>query len=570
MKHFKLDKRKLIKWLTSPALWLTLLPLMMMAPNIALSITEYNSVFAKLVNIVLPLGLYTWLAGASTRAGKVILCFIPLMIFASFQIVLLYLYGESVISIDMYMNVVTTSVGEVTELLGNLWLAIITVLLLYLPLIVMGIYFLAKHKFATPGYVRLLRRWGRSITAVGLAMMLVALAVIPTYSARRELFPYNAIENLFTAISRTHESINYHKTSDSFSYHASLTRNKEDKEVYVLVIGETSRADNWSLLGYDRETNPRLSKRDGVVALPRVLSEINTTHKSVPMLLSYLSSTNFGDSIAHTRSIIQAFNEVGYQTGFISNQSPNHSYNDYFGLEAGVAMFLANHGSHHFDGELLTPMKRIVANSSSNKVFIVLHTYGSHFEYIKRYPAESAVFTPDHNSTASFANRDELLNAYDNSIVYTDGVLDDIIDYLSHLKAKTAMVYVSDHGEDIFDDARKRFLHSSPTATYYQLHVPMVVWMSDSLKSEYPMLSENLVANHDKDVSSSVSLFHTILDLAGLKSPYYDSRRSLFSAKYQPAPRRYLSDHNESLDFEHCGLRQLDIEKMHEMGISTK
>ena len=95
-------------------------------------------------------------------------------------------------------------------------------------------------------------------------------------------------------------------------------------------------------------------------------------------------------------------------------------------------------------------------------------------------------------------------------------------------------------------------------------------WMSDSLKAAYPAMTDNLKANRDKDVSSSVSVFHTLIDMAGLKTPYYDARNSLFSPTYEPAPRRYLSDHNESLDFEHCGLRPLDIDKMSEMGISSK
>ena len=108
----------------------------------------------------------------------------------------------------------------------------------------------------------------------------------------------------------------------------------------MVVIGETARAANWQLFGYGRETNPRLSRRSGLIAMPHTLSEINTTHKSVPMLLSYLDSENFGDSVAHTRSFFEAFNGAGYSTAFISNQRRNGSYIEFYGDEAQKHIFL--------------------------------------------------------------------------------------------------------------------------------------------------------------------------------------------------------------------------------------
>ena len=106
-----------------------------------------------------------------------------------------------------------------------------------------------------------------------------------------------------------------------------------------MVVGETSRALNWSLYDYDRDTNPELSKIEGVTSFCHVLTESNTTHKSVPMLLSPVSAQNF-DSIYYRKSIITAFKEAGFQTAFFSNQRYNHSFIDFFGMEADTYDFI--------------------------------------------------------------------------------------------------------------------------------------------------------------------------------------------------------------------------------------
>lgn len=122
---------------------------------------------------------------------------------------------------------------------------------------------------------------------------------------------------------------------------------------------------------------------------------------------------------------------------------------------------------------------------------MVLHTYGSHFNYQERYPRNFAFFKPDSKSEAKPENRRDLLNAYDNTIRYTDYILHGIVERLQKwekTQAKTdgvysqptsAMLYTSDHGENIFDDDRRLFLHAAPKASDYELHVPFIIWTSD-------------------------------------------------------------------------------------------
>ena len=125
--------------ISNPAVWAWIVPILMIIPNIGLTITESNSLLAKITNLILPFGIYLLLCTLSRRIGRAILWMIPLMVFAAFQIVLLFLYGESIIAIDMFLNVMTTNFTEATELLANLRSAIATVLIIYIPPIAAGI-----------------------------------------------------------------------------------------------------------------------------------------------------------------------------------------------------------------------------------------------------------------------------------------------------------------------------------------------------------------------------------------------------------------------------------------------
>ncbi|MDE6396809.1 MAG: phosphoethanolamine transferase domain-containing protein, partial [Muribaculaceae bacterium] len=160
MKHSESIKDKLsflLDKIVDPNLWIWLFPVLILMPNIGLAVTEYNSVIAKLTNIFLPLGIYYFLISLSTKVGRSIMYFLPVMFFGAFQIVLLFLYGESIIAIDMYINVLTTSVSEATELLDNLKVAIFVVILLYMPAIISGTVMIIKKKRADSASLHVVR-----------------------------------------------------------------------------------------------------------------------------------------------------------------------------------------------------------------------------------------------------------------------------------------------------------------------------------------------------------------------------------------------------------------------------
>ena len=564
MKHFNNTLRRIF----SPGVLLWFYPLLLILPNVALDITEFSTAWSKATNILLPFGFYILIMGIWKNVGRTALLLFPFLFYGAFQVVLLYLYGESIIAVDMFLNLVTTNVSEATELLGNLVGAIITLLIVYVPTLIWCVISAIKRIYASQPSLLRARYCGVLSIFIGLACMFMAYAFDVRFSINSDIFPVNVIHNTIIAIQRTKATGNYYKTSEGFSYKARSSRPADKKEVYVLVIGETSRADDWQLFGYGRHTNPLLTKRDGLIAYPKTLSESNTTHKSVPLMLSWVSAENFADSIYTTKSLISAFNEAGFATAYLSNQGRNHSFIDFFAREAQRTVFLTDNGHSHQDEELLPLLHDFIEQSTNSKIMVILHTYGSHFNYKDRYPSSFSVFLPDKTADADVFNRNELINAYDNSIRLTDYVLNRVIDMLENRQCLSGMIYLSDHGEDIFDDKRNRFLHASPVPTYWQIHVPLIIWMSPQFKEAYPMLYANANNNSGKNVSSSRSVFDTMLQLGGIITPYADKTKSLIDSAYTETPRLYLNDHNEAVNLEKAGLRNYDYEMLKQKNIT--
>ena len=546
----------------------------LLLPNIALCYTECLTPWACGVNVLLPLSLYMLFFSAAKRPGKMVWWAFIFVFFAAFQLVLLYLFGTGVIAVDMFLNLVTTNPGEAMELLDNLAPAVVGVFVVYLPLLILGGVNIRRDSRLSVSFQQRVRHWAMQIGAIGLFCLLASYLVVDDYRMRNQLYPVNICYNLYLAFERNAASENYKEVSRNFKFDARSEHSATAPEVYVMVVGETVRAHNFSLYGYPRNTNPLLSKTPGIKAFPNVTTQSNTTHKSVPMLLSAASAEDF-ERLFHEKGILAAFKEAGFHTVFISNQLPNHSFIDFLGEQADEHYFLKKEDAlqgNHYDEDLLQKLDEILpkadASSSAHyhyryrKLFVVLHSYGSHFNYQERYPRSFAYFKPDSRSEAKPENRRDLLNAYDNTIRYTDYILHGIIERLQKwegIQTKTdgvygqpisAMLYTSDHGENIFDDDRHLFLHAAPKASDYELHVPFIIWTSEGFSKQYPDILKALGENRSKQVQSSLSAFHTMLGIGGIQTHYRQDEYSVASDKYHPVKLLYLDDHDEAIPQE--------------------
>lgn len=532
----------------------------MIVPNLFLAYTEPYRLTTVLASLLIPASLYLLWAIMRDKPGSMILWSLPFMILGAFQLVLLYMFGGSIIAIDMFTNLLTTSVGEASEVLGNISVSIIGVCVLYVPLLILGVYSLRMKD-------RLSKPLRKKMAIVAVAMLVagagfagVSKLMNPKFAIRYHVFPINVLNNIVICFERWDRVTDYLETSRDFTFSPVREDSVSGKEVYVLVVGEASRASSWRMFGAERETTPRLDTTKNIVPMFDVITQSNTTHKSVPIILSAVSAANF-DDLYSQKSIITLFKEAGFNTMFISNQGPNRSFIDHFGQEADSTVLLHSlpgSSANHYDSDVL-PFIADAVKRNTGKLFIVMHSYGSHFDFSKRYPPEFSKYQPDAITSIDPSYGHIVRNAYDNSVLFTDYVLSEIIGLL---KADTvscsAMFYCADHGDDTMDDSRARFLHASPTTTYYQLHVASFGWFSDGYVGRFPAKFEAAQKN-SRLSASTANVFHTVVDIASIDSPYEDHTQSLVNPHYREAERTYINDYNEDINIVNSGLTPLDF-----------
>ncbi|MEJ5106132.1 phosphoethanolamine--lipid A transferase EptA [Chryseobacterium sp. MYb328] len=291
------------------------------------------------------------------------------------------------------------------------------------------------------------------------------------------------------------------------------TIKNNEKSVVVLVIGESARSQNFSLYGYGKNTNPLLSKEQNLhsfkatscatytTAGVKCILEHTNTDDLYEILPNYLyrnnvdviwRTTNWGEPPVHIKN---------YQSK--ENLSSNCKGEDC-----------------NYDGILLNGLKEQIAASTKNKILVILHTSTSHGPtYSKKYPSRFEAFKPVCNSVElGNCSRQELINAYDNTIVYTDYLLYNVIEDLKKLKDyKSTMLFVSDHGESLGE--KNLYMHGMPLsiAPKEQYEIPFIVWVSDGSRQLKP-----------NDIVSQNHVFHSVLSFLSIQSPVYKEEMNIF------------------------------------------
>jgi lipid A ethanolaminephosphotransferase len=313
---------------------------------------------------------------------------------------------------------------------------------------------------------------------------------------------------------------------------AALPRAADAKPpLLLLVVGETARADHFSLNGYARPTNAELAERQ-VLSFAEVSSCGTSTAASLPCMFSHLGRKAFDGRDRDRENLLDVLQRAGYAVLWLDNQAgckglcsrvPNAMAGDPPGGDASLVKGLCGTDGECLDEALMRGLDKRLAAMPSDKrskgVVIVLHQMGSHGPaYYKRSPVDRKRFLPECTTNVlQQCERDSLVNAYDNSIAYTDHVLALGIDWLKERSSDYAssMFYVSDHGESLGEN--NLYLHGLPyaVAPQEQTHVPMVVWLP-AQHAWTPCLAAQI-----KDPLSHDHLFHTVLGLVGIRSSEY-------------------------------------------------
>ncbi|MGU3573908.1 phosphoethanolamine transferase [Brucellaceae bacterium C25G] len=302
----------------------------------------------------------------------------------------------------------------------------------------------------------------------------------------------------------------------------------------VIVVGETARAQNFSLNGYERETNPELKKRD-VIAFTNTTSCGTETAVSVPCMFSPFPRQGYSKAkFKGSENLLDVLQHAGVNVEWWENNTGDKGVADrvkYIDLQNSKDPKYCK-GGECLD-EILSDYLKDHLNDMKGNTTLVLHMTGSHGPaYFMRYPPEMAVFKPE-CLTAEFAKCEDsqIVNAYDNSILYTDKVLSQIIDILKANEDKfvSSMIYMSDHGESLGENGL--YLHAAPyfIAPDTQTDIPFVAWFSPDYQAVTGMDMSCLRAGADEE-SSHDNLFHTVLGMTYVKTSVYDPSLDRFAA----------------------------------------
>lgn len=298
------------------------------------------------------------------------------------------------------------------------------------------------------------------------------------------------------------------------------------KTLTILVLGETSRADNFSLSGYNRDTNPLLAK-DNVFYFPHTTSCGTATAVSVPCMFSNMPRAHYDEELAsHQEGLLDVIQRAGINVLWKENDGGCKGACDRVPHEDVTSLDLpgmCNEGECH-DEILFNKLEDYIKNLKGNGV-IVLHTIGSHGPtYYHRYPASFRKFTPtcDTNEIQTCSS-EQLVNTYDNTILYIDYIVDKAITVLKQNDANftTSLVYLSDHGESLGESGV--YLHGMPyaIAPVQQKHVPMLIWLSEDYKKRFGINENCLKKEAASNNYSQDNLFSTLLGLTGTETKEY-------------------------------------------------
>ena len=324
--------------------------------------------------------------------------------------------------------------------------------------------------------------------------------------------------------------------SSQFQFGAHQAAGHEQPQVVVMVLGESSRADRWSLNGYTRRTNPLLEQEANLVSLSDMVTPVAATRLSVPVIMSRKPATQSLRAGFSEKSFISAYREAGFKTYWLSNQMTFGEFDtpvSVFAREADVTRFVNLGGftsrSNH-DDVLLAPLQHAISDPAPKKL-IVLHTLGNHWNYSQRYPKEfdrwqPSLFGVDKPAYTNLKLKTQINNSYDNSILYTDWLLSQVIATLRAGPGLSAMMYVADHGQTLYDGTCKLAFHGHNTQ--FEFHVPALVWYSDGYRDAHPDKVAQLVRHHNAPLATE-NIFHSLLDLADIRYGTEQLDRSIFS-----------------------------------------
>lgn len=330
-----------------------------------------------------------------------------------------------------------------------------------------------------------------------------------------------------------------HSTSKVPPLHNLKVADADKPSTLVLVIGESTNRQRMSLYGYGRNTTPELDKlKDQLAVFDNVITPRPYTIEALQQVLTFADEEN-PDLYLSTPSLVSMMKQAGYKTFWITNQQTMTKRNTMlttFSEQADEQVYLNNNRNQNaaqYDGDVIEPFNKALTDPAQRKL-IVVHLLGTHMSYQYRYPPTFDKFQ-DRTGVPAGVRDDQVptYNSYDNAVLYNDFVVSSLIKDYAMSDPNGFLLYLSDHGEDVFDSAGHNTLgrnENKPTAPMYT--IPFMAWASPKWRENHDW---NFAADLGRPYSSS-HLIHTWADMAGLSFDELDRSKSLVSDSFKPRP----------------------------------
>jgi len=351
--------------------------------------------------------------------------------------------------------------------------------------------------------------------------------------------PYLSIKS-FIEYSRVSKQLDVYTLDEHGLFEdASSSLGQQNEGVYVLILGESTARSHMGLYGYERQTTPRLNSiSNSLWTFNDVISPNTHTIESVTKMLTRGNYENL--DLTSKGSIIQLANAAGFKTIWLSNQRPvgvHESLVTKIARSAAVVRFMTTmHGRHNriLDQDLLPELDAILDTPSNQPKFIIVHLSGTHMLYENRYPEDEQVFWGTPNIAYESEDNFRTVNHYDNAVLYTDFIIYNIIQKIKGLNTKSTVLYLSDHGEELFQDADFSG-HNEDVATKSMYDIPFFLWQSEIYKKD-----KSLTFHADRKYMAD-DFFHTMAEVLQISSTKVDTTRSIFSKFFKVRQRLVLT-----------------------------
>lgn len=317
---------------------------------------------------------------------------------------------------------------------------------------------------------------------------------------------------------------------------------KDEASTLILVLGESTNRNRMGIYGYNRDTTPNLDKiKNDLILFDNVYSPRPYTIEVLQQALSFADEKN-PNLYLNKPNLINIMKQAGYSTYWITNQQTQTKRNTMlttFSKMCDNQIYLNNNqkqNSYSYDEVVLEPFKNVLADTKVKKKFIVVHLLGTHNKYEYRYPKDFAVFDNYRIDDNRLNDREKkYYNDYDNAVFYNDYVVSKIIEDAKSNKDSTALLYLSDHGEEVFDNKNVKKLgrnEDAPTLSMYS--IPFIIYQNSVFKEKIKDF-KSLKKYTNREYSSS-DLIYTFTDLAGLNFKEFDSSRSVINEEFSEKP----------------------------------